>query len=225
MPLIKKGNTMPSSSAEDTVPKSQHSSVAPSDGWKDKLLFAQAFLRNPLDVGAIMPSGLALARAITAGLVPGAGKVLELGTGTGVFTQQMLAMGFDPTDLILVEQNPGLATNLRKRFPGSTVLQTSAQALDVHHNPMLSDVTATVCGLPLRNMRDHEHRQLLEATFKAMRPDGNLYLFTYGLKCPIARSTLDAHHLGSALKKVVIKNVPPAAVYCISRRAEPEPGN
>lgn len=208
---------MPLSSAEDSITEPQPTPVAPSHGWKDKLLFAQAFLRNPVVVGAIMPSGLALARAITSGLTPGAGKVLELGAGTGAFTKQMLAMGFDPADLILVEQNPGLAANLRKHFPRSTVLQTSAQALGIHDNPDFSDIAATVCGLPLRNMRDHEHRQMLQATFKAMRAGGNLYLFTYGMKCPIARSTLDAHHLSSVLKKVVIKNVPPAAVYCISQ--------
>ncbi|MFA7625343.1 MAG: methyltransferase domain-containing protein [Pusillimonas sp.] len=208
---------MPSSSAEDAVTEPLRTPVNRPDSWKEKLIFARAFLRNPTGIGAIMPSGYALACAITSGLVPGTGKVLELGTGTGVFTQHMLAMGFDPADLVLVEQNASLADNLRTRFPRSTVLQVSAQALARQDDFVLSDVAATVCGLPLRNMRDHEHRQMLEATFKAMRPDGNLYLFTYGLKCPVARTTLDALQLVSVLKKVVIKNVPPAAVYCISR--------
>jgi phospholipid N-methyltransferase len=46
------------------------------------------------------------------------------------------------------------------------------------------------------------------------------YQFTYGPRCPLppallARLNLQARRVGSALL-----NLPPAAVYCISRRAE-----
>lgn len=48
--------------------------------------FLSAWLRNPMQTGALLPSGSGLARAMAAQVVPGPGMVVELGTGTGVIT-------------------------------------------------------------------------------------------------------------------------------------------
>ncbi len=202
-------------SAEETV---VNPSPRSRQRWlRDQLQFVKAFIKNPTGIGAILPSSDALAIAITAPLTPGAGKVLELGSGTGVFTQQMLAMGFNPADLILVEQDPTLAAGLKTRFPLSTVLQVPAQALSADNTPSLGEIAAIICGLPLRNMSAEAHGQVLAAAFRAMKPDGVLYLFTYGMKCPVSPETLQAHHLVSSLTNFIIKNLPPASIYCISR--------
>ena len=188
------------------------------EDWKARLQFAGAFLKNPLDIGAILPSSAALARAITQGLEPGTGKILELGSGTGVFTQQLITLGFAPDDLILVERNPAMAATLCRRFPQACVLQAPAQALGPENTPDFGHIGATICGLPLRNMGHNDHHHVLKATFQAMGPGGVLYLFTYGLRCPIAPQTLEAQNLTSTLRHIVLKNIPPASVYCISRR-------
>lgn len=185
--------------------------------WRDRWQFAQAFMANPSRVGAILPSSQALASAITAELKPGMGKVLELGSGTGVFTSYMIKRGFDPVDLILVEQDPALAESLRARYPRATILQSPAQTLDLRASRGRNAIAATICGLPLRNMTDDTHRRMLDSIFQAMPAGGELYLFTYGLHCPIAASTLDKLNLVTHRKGLVIKNLPPATIHCISR--------
>lgn len=209
--------TMSSPSAHETVAKTTQDTESRLKWLQDHLQFVQAFAKNPQGIGAILPSSRALAAAITAHLQPGVGKVLELGSGTGAFTQHMLARGFNPADLVLVEQDPALAARLRHRFPQSTLLQIPAQTLHLHYDTTERDIVATVCGLPLRNMSSTVHAQMLEATFNAMRPNGALYLFTYGLTCPVSARTLNALGLTSRLMAFVVKNLPPACVFCISR--------
>lgn len=211
---------MSSPSAHDTVAKTTQDTGSRLKWLQDHIQFAQAFAKNPLGIGAILPSSRALAAAITAHLQPGAGKVLELGSGTGAFTQYMLAKGFDPADLVLVEQDPALAARLRHRFPQSALLQIPAQTLHLHYDTAQRDIVATVCGLPLRNMNRSLHAQMLKAVFDTMQPDGALYLFTYGPTCPVSAGTLNTLGLTSRLTAFVVKNLPPACVFCISRASD-----
>ena len=190
----------------------------PKECWRDRMKFIRALISHPLRMGAILPSSEALASAITADLQPGSGKVLELGSGTGVFTSRMLEMGFAPADLILVEQDATLAAGLRTRYPASTILQMPAQALELGASSGRSEVAATICGLPLRNMSDTVHKQMLAAVFNVMVARGVMYLFTYGRTCPISTQTLSAHSLVAQRIGFVIRNFPPAVIYRVSRK-------
>jgi len=62
----------------------------------DLALFRRRHLRNPRQVSAIAPSSRTLARAMTLGLSPKSGKVVEFGPGTGRFTEAILARGVPP---------------------------------------------------------------------------------------------------------------------------------
>ena len=67
------------------------------------LLFFRALACNPRSVGAIAPSGANLASLITSEITAASGPVLELGPGTGVFTEAMLERGVRESDLTLIE--------------------------------------------------------------------------------------------------------------------------
>jgi len=54
------------------------------------------------------------------------GPVIELGSGTGVVTAELVAKGIDPSRLLLVEFNPSFCRLLRKRYPEATVIQGDA---------------------------------------------------------------------------------------------------
>jgi phospholipid N-methyltransferase len=57
----------------------------PTSSLADNLSFLRALLARPKNVGALLPSGPALARAIAQQVDPSRdGPVLELGPGTGV---------------------------------------------------------------------------------------------------------------------------------------------
>lgn len=83
----------------------------------DSLTFLRAWLAAPLRVGAAFPSGASLARMITAGIGPATGAVIELGPGTGVFTQALIARGVPEHRLTQIEAGSEFATLLEARFP------------------------------------------------------------------------------------------------------------
>ncbi len=194
------------------------SAPGPAMTWlQERKQFVRALLSNPSAIGAVAPSGAALAAAITESIQPRAGKVLELGCGTGVFTREMLRKGIAPSSLVLVEQDSEMSSSLRSQFPEAAVLQVSAQDLSRDSHPELHGIGAAICGLPLRNMSGTHHHKLLTAVFEAMHPGGAMHFFTYGVRCPISARVLEDCGLHARRVRFVPLNLPPASVYSLSR--------
>lgn len=85
------------------------------------LMFGREWLRAPLLVGAVAPSGAALARAMTAGMSATDGPVIELGPGTGVFTQALLNRGIPAGQIAAIE-----AIEASERFAAALATSTPA---------------------------------------------------------------------------------------------------
>ena len=85
------------------------------------LAFVRAWARDPLRTAAVSPSGTQLARLMVAQLPAVAfaadAPVIELGAGTGVFTQALLDAGVAPQQLLVIELNRDLHRILMRRFP------------------------------------------------------------------------------------------------------------
>jgi phospholipid N-methyltransferase len=188
----------------------------------DVLFFLRAWTSDPLRVAAIAPSGPALAELITREITPECGSILELGPGTGVFTRALLARGVRAEDLTLVENSADFAELLRMRFPETRVLQMNAARLYRHHLFDDAPVGAVVSGLPLLSMPQNQVLTVLAGAFGVLREDGAFYQFTYGLGCPIPRRFLDRLGLKATCLGRAYLNIPPAAVYRISRRRTAE---
>jgi phospholipid N-methyltransferase len=184
----------------------------------DVLSFLQAWTLDPLRVGAIAPSGEALAELITREITPASGPVLELGPGTGVFTRALLARGLSPEDLALVEYGVKFAELLKDRFPGTRVLRMDAAHLDRCHLFDDNPFGAVVSGLPLLSMPPKKVFAILAGAFGKLRSGGAFYQFTYGPSCPISRRILDRLGLKATCIGRAYLNIPPAAVYRITRR-------
>lgn len=92
--------------------------------------FFREWLTAPCSVAAILPSGRALASVITSELSEHTGRVLELGPGTGVFTQAMIDKGVQEKNLILLEYNATFSGLLRQRFPRARLLQMDVADLE-----------------------------------------------------------------------------------------------
>lgn len=198
-----------------------HAARAPSDTRGDGMRFFKAWLARPLRIAALAPSGSALARLITRELSPGIGEVLELGPGTGVFTQAILARGIRATALTLIEYEETFAQLLRDRFPDAIVLRMDASALAGDARFRQGNFSAVVSGLPLLSMRPRTVLRILAGSFGALGPGGAFYQFTYGPSCPVSRTILDRLGLKAIRIGGTVANLPPATVYRISRRANP----
>jgi phospholipid N-methyltransferase len=184
----------------------------------DIVRFARAWFRAPLQVGAVLPSGGALARLITSEVGPDTGPVIELGPGTGVFTRALLARGVRPPDLTLIEANPDFARDLQLRFPGVRVLCADAGRLAEAGLDASRPAGAVVSGLPLLAMPLETVSGIMTGCFAHLRSGGGFYQFTYGWLCPVPRPIVDSLGLDVVRIGRTLLNVPPADVYRFSRR-------
>ncbi len=188
----------------------------------DTLAFLRAWLRDPRSIGAVTPSGAALARLMTAHVSQMGGPVIELGPGTGALTRALLARGVPPHRLALIEADPHFADALARRYPKATILRMDAAQLGNTESLFGEErACAVVSGLPLLSMPALQVAAIVQGVFeRQLRSDGMFYQFTYGPRCPLPaallkRLNLQAQRVGSALL-----NLPPAAVYRITRCAD-----
>ena len=184
----------------------------------DLFRFFWSWTSDPLRVAAIAPSGESLARVMTRESGPSDGPVLELGAGTGAFTRALLAQGVRETDLTLVEYGSNFMRMLQLRFPQARVLWMDASQLGQYKLFPEANVGAVVSGLPLLSMSPRKVMSILNGAFGYLKPTGAFYQFTYGPRCPVPRPILDRLGLKATRVGGTVRNLPPAAVYRITRR-------
>ncbi len=81
-----------------------------------------------------------------------------------------------------------------------------------------ASVAAAISGLPLLSMAPRKVIHLLAGTFRHLRPCGAFYQITYAPRCPIPPAILNRLGLRATLVGWTVRNLPPAAVYRITRR-------
>lgn len=179
------------------------------------LLFWRQYLKRPLGIGAVAPSGPALARRMVATLGASPGdKVVEIGPGTGPFTRALLASGVSPQRLLLVEFDPGFVKHLRRTFPGVTVVEGDAGRLpEILKEHGEQDAPRILSGLPLRSMPPDIRRRISAAMAQSLRKGGSLVQFTYFLSAPLDEAEVKTHGLSCRRAALVAANIPPAFVW------------
>ncbi len=190
--------------------------------FADALPFFTAWLRNPLRVAAVAPSGPAAAALMTQEINAHTGPVIELGPGTGPFTYALLDRGVREQDLTLVEYGSDFVRLLQVRFPRARVLWMDAAWLEKETLFEDGSVGAVVSGLGILTMPPRKVMAILKGAFRYLRPDGAFYQITYGPRCPVADAILDDLGLEAQRIGQTMRNVPPASVYRIARRKPAE---
>ncbi|AFK57045.1 Methyltransferase type 12 (plasmid) [Tistrella mobilis KA081020-065] len=184
----------------------------------DQARFFRAWMANPLRVAALAPSGAALARLITSEIGASHAPILELGPGTGVFTQALIDRGIDERDLTLVEFDAAFVTLLKRRFPRANIVHASAVRLSGLRLFPGAEAGAVVSGLGLLSMSTRMVFAILAGAFASLGPSGAFYQFTYVPRCPVERPILDRLGLEARRLGGTLRNLPPAAVYRVARR-------
>jgi phosphatidylethanolamine/phosphatidyl-N-methylethanolamine N-methyltransferase len=179
---------------------------------RDEFRFLRTWFEKPLTVGALTPSGKALARVMANYVDPKArGPIVELGPGTGPVTEALVERGIDPARLTLVEFDPEFCELLRRKFPGINVVQ--GDAYDLRHtlaDALREPAAAFVSGLPLFNKPLKMRLELLDQAFSLMKPNAPFVQFTYHAISPIPRSH---GHIRAEASGRVWRNIPPARVW------------
>src|SRR3954464_5277568 len=178
----------------------------------DEVRFIRTWIEKPLSLGAVTPSGRALARTMAAYIDPSRpGPIVELGPGTGPVTEALVARGIDPARLVLVEFDPTFCRLLRKRYPQATVVQGDAYRLRTLLTSVLRHpAAAVVSGLPLFTKPLKMRLRLLRDAFALMRPDAPFVQFTYAVVPPIPKEAVSVRAEAS---ERIWMNLPPARVW------------
>ena len=183
--------------------------------------FFRQWLRNPLSVAALSPSSRQLARQMIEQLPAGSKRVIELGGGTGVFTQALLDHGIAPEALLVLELNEELHHFLSQRFPAVHVVCGDAQKLRSiirdHGFGRAGAIDAVISGLGLLSMSKATQRGILEGVFAVLSDEGRFIQFTYGPASPVSRDLLNDLGLSVRRASIAWMNVPPATVYVYAR--------
>ena len=169
--------------------------------------FLRGFLKDPRGVSAPTPSSPALATAMAEKVDPlRPGLVVELGAGTGVVTEALLARGISAERLLIIEYGAYFVDLLRKRFPDAMVVQGDAFAFE-RHLPPDARVSAVVSGVPLLNFPLWRRKTLIERALAAQDSGGRFVQLSYGWNPPIAPGRKELS------RTLVWRNFPPAHIW------------
>lgn len=184
---------------------------------KENLQFLQAFLKNPLKVGAIAPSSPELAAEMLVGITPDDHNiVLELGVGTGALTRFLRDAVPSKDSYLGIELDSDLVKSLNSNFPDMNIVcGSAADAYAIHQSSGLGKVRYVVCCLPFVSLPKDISENVLSEIQKFMDEGCELRIFQYahGYFLPPAiklREMLKSRYGKSRRSPLVLKNVPPA---------------
>lgn len=176
--------------------------------------FVLALLRNPRQIGAVVPSGQSLARAMALAASPTGKRILEIGPGTGAITNALLAEGASREQLCLLERDDKLAAYLAGKFPDVRVINGDARSIaDVLQPKAGAFFDIIISSLPLLNVKEADKIRILEQIFSTLDQQGILVQYTYSAKAPISPSLANRFGVRGERTAMVFRNLPPASVW------------
>lgn len=156
----------------------------------DALRFFLRFLKAPSSVGAIAPSSRALARTITRHLRFDPGSlVVELGPGTGAFTNQIAPNVQDERGYLGIELEESFVTILRARHPHLHFVRDSAEHLRaILDREELGPPTDILSGLPFASLPAAMTTRILQEIRTSLAPGGSFATFQYVQAYPLRKA-------------------------------------
>lgn len=202
--------------------------AGPRDTWAARGRFLGEFLRDPARTAAPAPSSRALAEVVCAPL-PATGDpvVVELGPGTGAFSDLVQERLGGRGHHLAVELNPRLAALLGRRHPSIDVAVAGAAELPaLLAERGLGGADVVVSGLPWAAYPEPGRAcaapRLTDVIAGALRPDGAFTQFNYVWSRWAPPARRQHRWLREAFEEVVASrtvwpNLPPALVYLARR--------
>jgi phosphatidylethanolamine/phosphatidyl-N-methylethanolamine N-methyltransferase len=184
------------------------------------LQFLRQFFSRNMETGAVAASSSDLAELITdCASVDAAKAVVELGPGTGVFTEKILEKMPDDSTFFALEVNARFVEATQRRCPESRVFHDSAANARKYLDQLgLDHCDAVVSGLPWVSFPDHLQNEILDAVVDVLRPGGTFVTFAYLRGVETQPDQQFKHKLQTRFSDVqrsrtVWRNIPPAFVY------------
>jgi phospholipid N-methyltransferase len=186
--------------------------------------FLKEFFLSDRPVGAVAPASAGLRKCVVAAAgVSTAGSIVELGPGSGTFTQDILRSRASGAAYLGVEVNGTLVQTLQHRFPDLHFVHSGAEAFDfaaycAEHGP----IDAVISGLPWTSFGEELQCRILDNILPHLAAGGHFVTYSYYGFHLLAngrrfRKALSDRMRFVATSPVVWANLPPAFVYVATR--------
>ena len=148
---------------------------------KERTLFFGDALKNLHEVGSIIPSSQAVARAMTAALRsrPSPRRILEVGAGTGPITARIARLMRPGDHLDVYEINPRFTAYLERRFEREERFARVRDQVTIHTAGIetiepIPQYDIIISAIPFTNFPPEMVETFLETYRTILRPDGVL---------------------------------------------------
>lgn len=177
-----------------------------------RLVFFREFLKNPLQIGSIIPSSRFLERRILeAAGVASAKTIIELGSGTGGSTRAILRAMPQHAKLLSVEINPHFHTLVSSIEDDRLIahLGNACELKEIISMYGLSSTEVLISGIPFSTMKISEGAQVIETISSLLASNGRFVAYQVSKRV----ASLCQPFLGSGQMVVELLNIPPIRVY------------
>jgi phosphatidylethanolamine/phosphatidyl-N-methylethanolamine N-methyltransferase len=183
-------------------------------------------IKHPFQTSILVPESRALTKTmVRMADLSKAQAVVELGPGCGGFTEHILHSLPQGAAFFALDINSVFVAHIQKRCPGATVIHGNALDLIGHlADQGLKSCDSIISGLPFSVFEEELREQILKVVEAALSPGGRFVTYTY------AHRTKSLGHF--KLKQIIAsgfdtlersplvwKNVPPAYVYCATKKS------
>jgi phospholipid N-methyltransferase len=183
------------------------------------LKFIKEYLKHPLCVGSLLPSGRKLAKSMVQEIdFANCRCIVEYGPGTGVFTKEILKNKREETLFLIIEQNKAfyrMIADQYEKLPGVLVVHGDAQhILNYLMKYGIEKVDYVVSGLPFATLPVEVSNCILMKSKVALGSHGTFITFQYTL---LKKALFEKYFQG--IKRMrVLKNLPPAHVLIMKNK-------
>ena len=180
---------------------------------RDSFEFLRGFVRNPAQVGSVIPSSRVLEqRLVRNAAIAEAGTVVELGPGTGGTTAAFLKAMSPKARLLAIELDPNFHRHLSESLndPRLAVELGSAERLaEFLAARRLPAPDAIVSGIPFSTMPPEVSDRIAATIAQVLRPGGRFV--AYQVRAHVAGFATP--YLGEPAKEWEWVNIPPVRVF------------
>ncbi|HZG63590.1 MAG TPA: methyltransferase domain-containing protein [Rubrobacteraceae bacterium] len=180
---------------------------------QERIRFFRSFLANPRAVGAILPTSRRAVRdMLDMANLEQARLVVELGAGTGVYTEEVLKRLNSDARFLAFEIDPELVSALSRRLddPRLRIINGSAESVEEHLAGEKADVI--VSGIPFTSLPVPVKKNIFKEITRILAPQGVMVAIQY--------STMVQRDLervfASVRRRLSPLNVPPAFLFACS---------
>ncbi len=190
----------------------------------NRVEFLKQFVRYPTLTCAIAESSKEMADLITdTAELSRASMVVELGSGTGVFTEKILEKISEDGKAFALEINENFVKETKRRCPEAIVYYDSAVNVATYLKEAgVEKCDRIISGLPWASFPENVQNQILDTVADVLEPGGKFLTFAYvhGLCLPAGRrfrKCLFSRFRKVLATRIIWQNLPPAFVYCAEK--------